>query len=250
MQFKIGDFEGPLDLLIYLIEKNEIDLFDIPIASLTDQYMEHLTGLEDLDIDVASDFLVMGASLMELKSRMMLPREKVEDSGDPRDELVLRLLAYRRCKYIAKDLELREKTYQGVAFRLPARPQELGLNPLPADYYYADESEFSLERFNRAVESLSTRNGARFQDITEKMNYIVSRDQWNLKKWIQDLWRLLKRKTKLKFNEVFPFDLGPKKRLTGFLALLELVKQNQVTAKQDGPFQDIEIKPLEVKPGE
>lgn len=241
-ELKLGDFSGPMDLLYFLIEKNEIDLFDIPVAELTAQYMAYLDGLDQLDMDAASDFLLMGASLLELKSKMMLPNEKEDvQEGDPRDELVLRLLAYRRCKLIAQNLEEREKRYAGVSFRLPENPSRLGLKPPDPTLLYADESEFRAERFLQARDAVKARNEARFQDLSEKMNYIVSREQLNLKTWMKNLWKKLKHGAKLSFDRLFPAKEGRRQRLTGFLAVLELLKQNKIKAKQDGPFADIII---------
>ncbi len=240
-QFRIGDFHGPLDLLIYLIEKHEIDLFDIPLASLTEQYLKYLEDLEGLDMDIASDFLLMGASLIELKSRMILPQDENNLSEDPREELVLRLLAYRRCKLIAEELKQREQLYSGVYFRLPENPKNLGILAADRTENYADESEFRSKKFDIALKKVSDRNQARFQDLSEKMEYIVSRETLNLKDWITNLWTKLKVKAKLSFNQLFPAKSGSSQRLTGFLAVLELLKQNSIEAKQEEPFADIII---------
>lgn len=240
--FTIGDFSGPLDLLIYLIEKNEIDLFEIPIASLTSQYLSFLENIETLDMDFASDFLVMGASLLEMKSRMILPRDEKDAVEDPRDELVLKLLQYRRCKLLASELQKREEQYGQVFFRAPENPEIFGVEQKDKRLFFADESEFRSIQFDKARRKLQSRNQARFQDISEKMDYIVSREQLNLKVWIKDLWAKLRNSISLSFNKLFPMERGAKERLTGFLAVLELIKQNSVTAIQEGPFSDIVIR--------
>ncbi len=241
-ELKLGDFSGPLDLLIFLIEKNEIDLFDIPVAELTDQYLDYLEKEDEAAMDLASDFIVMGASLLELKSRMMLPQDREEEEEDPRDELVLRLLAYRRCKLIADKLKERAALYAPVVFRLPENPAALGIEPFDPKLLYADESQFSAERFRSGREAVSARNAARFQDLSEKMDYIVSREQLNLKTWIKSLWSRLKHGITLSFNRLFPASKGRRERLTGFLAVLELLKQNRITAEQEEPFADIILK--------
>ncbi len=238
----LGDFSGPLDLLFYLIEKNEIDLFDIPIASLTSQYLTYLEGVTDLDMDVASDFLVMGSSLVQLKSQMMLPKPPADiESQDPRDELVLRLLAYRRCKLIASELRRREEIYSGVVFRVPENPAHLGLKPPDPEALWADETDFSQVRFRQARAALVERNQARFQDLSEKMDYIVSREHISIKEWIDKLWQALLEEPEVHFDRMFPAAAGRSKRLTGFLAVLELLKQNKVSAKQTKPFADLII---------
>lgn len=241
-ELRLGDFSGPLDLLFYLIEKNEIDLFDIPVASLTAQYLTFLDDLEQLDMDMATDFLVTGATLVQLKSAMMLPREKTDnDKADPRDELVLRLLAYRRCKLIAAELAKREELYASVVFRLPENPASLGLTPPDPTAQYADETDFSAARFKRSREALRARNAARFQDLHDKMEYIISREQISLKDWIEKLWQILLAKTTVSFDEVFPARRSKQGRLTGFLAVLELLKQNRILVEQAMPFAEIRL---------
>ncbi len=241
-ELTIGDFSGPLDLLFYLIEKNELDLFDIPIAELTGQYLRYLEGVTALDMDLMSDFLVMGSSLVQLKSQMMLPKpEAASDGGDPRDELVLRLLAYRRCKLIAAELKRREALYAGVIFRVPENPANLGIKAPDPAIFYADETDFSQTKFRQARAALAERNHARFQDLSEKMEYIVSREQISIKEWIDRLWQTLLSEPVIHFDQMFPTNSGRGKRLTGFLAVLELLKQNRITAKQAKPFADLVI---------
>ena len=126
--FKIREFEGPMDLLFHLIEKNDIDIYDIPIAEITKQYLDFIQGMKELDMDVASEFLVMGATLVSIKSRMMLPKAKKiegEEGDDPREELVISLLRYKRCRLFAEDLRKRREIYSGCALRLPTTAKEL-----------------------------------------------------------------------------------------------------------------------------
>ena len=107
LSVKLEAFEGPLDLLLHLIEKKNIDIYDIPIASITDQYIEYVDAMESTDMDTMSDFLVMAATLLNIKSRMLLPVDESlpEEEQDPRYELVQRLLEYKKCKYIADELK-------------------------------------------------------------------------------------------------------------------------------------------------
>lgn len=119
---KLPIFEGPLDLLLYLIERDEIDIFDIPIEHITNQYLEYLAQLESLNLEVAGEFLVMAAQLLEIKSRMLLPQqeqqpEEEEEVGDPRAELVARLLEYRRYKHVAEELKARAEVQRFVFAR-------------------------------------------------------------------------------------------------------------------------------------
>ena len=114
-EIRIQHFEGPLDLLCHLIEKNDIDIYDIPISEITAQYMDYLSAMKRLDMDVASEFLLMGATLVHIKSRMMLPGKKSGESDgteeDPREELVISLMRYKRCRVFANELRERRAKY-------------------------------------------------------------------------------------------------------------------------------------------
>ena len=102
---KIQVFEGPLDLLLHLIEKNKLNIYDIPIVDITDQYVAYVEQMEEENLDVVSEFLIMAATLIEIKSRMLLPKEEKEEEEDPREELVRRLLEYKVYKYAAGELD-------------------------------------------------------------------------------------------------------------------------------------------------
>ena len=119
--YKLEHFEGPLDLLLHLIEKNKIDIYDIPIADITAQYLEYVRQMEREDLNIVSEFLVMAATLLDIKARMLLPRE-VDEEGeeiDPRAELVERLLEYKRYKLLADELADRERGRFGISIRSP-----------------------------------------------------------------------------------------------------------------------------------
>ena len=126
LRFKLEKFEGPLDLLLHLIERDKIDIFDIPIVQITAEYMDYITQMEEEDLDLVSDFLVMAATLLEIKSRMLLPKEVDEETGeevDPRAELVARLLEYRKYKYMAEQLENQEDEAELYFYKPPTIPE-------------------------------------------------------------------------------------------------------------------------------
>ena len=128
LRFKLEKFEGPLDLLLHLIERDKIDIFDIPIVQITAEYMDYITTMEEEDLDLVSDFLVMAATLLEIKSRMLLPKEVDEETGeevDPRAELVARLLEYRKYKYMAEQLENQEDQAELYFYKPPTIPKEV-----------------------------------------------------------------------------------------------------------------------------
>lgn len=239
-ELHLGDFSGPLDLLLYLIDKNEIDLFDIPIAELTNQYLEYLTSLTEVDLNNIADFLAVASDLVQIKSKMILPSYKEDGSSeDPRDELVWKLLLYRRCKLIARQLEEREECYSGVIFRKRLTDNELGIEVKDKTVFYTDASEFKTFRFDEAVQNIAARNQARYQDLSEKINYIVKRKHLSILDQINNLNTQLNKHSIINFNSLYSKSESKAELLTGFLAVLELLKNNEIIATQKEAFADI-----------
>ena len=241
-ELSLGDFAGPLDLLLYLIDKNEIDLFDIPIAELTNQYLQYLDDLEQVDLENVADFINVGSDLIQIKSKMILPdyRAKLNESEDPRDELVWRLLLYRRCKYIAEELKSYANDYFGVHYRERLSDENLGIKrDAKVNDFAQVESEFSSIKFNKAIEDLLARNTARFQDLSEKIDYIVSRKHLSILDQIKQINQILDRRGEVNFNRIYRNSTSKAEVLSGFLAVLELVKNNTVDVYQREPFADI-----------
>ena len=219
-QIHLQSFEGPMDLLMHLIAKNKIDIYDIPIATLTEQYLAYLDEMKRFDIEIASSFLVMAATLLSIKSRMMLPKTVVtedEEEEDPRKELVERILAYR--KYQQASLELTARAEQEGRFcsRPPMK--------LPAHRVLAGPLSLKklLEAYGMAVrvgeelaipEALVTPDPIRVQDRIEEIEHLLGRTQ-----------------KPLRFSETFRMgDLGS--LITSFLAVLELLRLGRVHAWQ------------------
>ena len=141
LRLSIADYDGPMDLLNDLIDRNRFSIYDIPIAEITGQYLSYLQNMDELDMDLASDFLVMAATLVHIKSRMLLPDAKrggEDEAVDPREELVLQLIEYRRCKLIAAELSERQDRYSFFLMKLPETPRSLGIDlpvqPFPDDF--------------------------------------------------------------------------------------------------------------------
>jgi segregation and condensation protein A len=164
-EIKLRQFEGPLDLLLHLIEKNDVDIYDIPISTITSQYMDYIESMKEFDMELASDFLVMGATLVSIKSRMMLPGMTAsllpgDDSVDPREELVISLLRYKRCKMLAKELRSRNELYRDCMLRVPSTAKEMEV-----DIVYPPQ-EFVPEEFAKAIDNVCKRNEVRFADLS------------------------------------------------------------------------------------
>jgi segregation and condensation protein A len=234
IELKVTNFEGPLDLLFHLIEKNRIDLYDIPIAQITEQYLSYLDTLHSLDLEIASEFLLMAATLLQIKSRMLLPQrgeKKGEDGEDPREELVLKLLEYRRCKAIAGQLKERHDIYAACQYRVPETPGRLGLQTtLPP-------GDLDWNAFLQAGKQVARQNELRFNDLSGKLTSILRREKVSMKEKMRLIWRSVTGKIRVYFNELFPPGQSTRaERVTGFLALLELLRLGKVTARQDRPF--------------
>jgi len=229
---KLELFEGPLDLLLYLIKKEEIDLYDIPIAKITDQYLEYLELMKLLDLDIAGEFLVMAATLIHIKSKMLLPPDETDtqeqEEADPRAELVKRLLEYKKFKEAASELSHME-THQkhffsrvGPGFELPRQ---------------VSEDEF----FEATLFDLITAFTKVLKDIPRDVFHKVIKDEFTISEKIHDIIHMLVEKKKLIFTELFKAAKSKFEIITIFLALLELIKIREVVVMQHVPFGDIEI---------
>lgn len=239
-EIRIHHFEGPLDLLCHLIEKNDIDIYDIPISEITSQYMDYLSAMKSLDMDVASEFLLMGATLVHIKSRMMLPGKKSDGTNgaeeDPREELVISLMRYKRCRVFANELRERRAKYEGARFRARMTAKELGIDTKKIS------SDFEKDEFEKAIDEINNRNELRFNDISAKIKHILRRDKISVKERMKSLWLTITKKGKLFFSELFKGKKVEKiDRIVSFLAILELVRNNDITAEQKGSFEDILI---------
>ena len=235
----IREFEGPLDLLYSLIVKNDIDIFDIPIAEITEMYIGYLNQMKSLDMEIASEFIVMAATLIHIKSRIMLPSKADLASGseeDPREELVISLLRYRRCKMLAKELKSRNELYRDCVLRLPATAKEMNISII-----YPPQ-EFVPEEFEKAVENVCKRNEIRFADISTKITHILKRDKLSVKERMKSVWLKITGKGKLFFHELFEGKKADRTdKIVSFLAVLELLRNNRIDVTQKKPFDVILI---------
>lgn len=237
LTIQITEYESPLDLIYRLLEVNHVDIYDIPIADITEQYISVLenSSLAELDMELASEFLVMAATLMQIKSEMLLPDAKsdlvAEDFSDPREELVLRLLAYRRNKQLAFELEKNYAVNQGSYLKIAASAISLGLS------IEIVEDKISSEKFAQAVKSLIHRNKLRFSDQNQRIRQLLRREKFSVKDKMLEIIKRVFRKSRMFFSELFPMAKTSKaERVSGFLAILELIRQDKLKVKQSDPF--------------
>jgi len=227
-------FEGPLDLLLYLVKKDHLNIYDIPIAKVTQQYLEYINFMQLLDLDTVGDFLVMAATLMQIKSKMLLPASETsaeEEQEDPRAELVKRLLEYEKFKQIADNLREKELSQQDVFKRpkteLPAGAQAAAKE----DDKYFEASIFDLiSAFSQAL-----------KDIPKEVFYEVIKDQFTVEQKVHDILHLLLVETDVKLSALFSKAKDKLEIIVIFLAILELAKMKEIVARQDAAFEDIII---------
>jgi segregation and condensation protein A len=229
--FKLPRFEGPLDLLLHLIKRDEIDIHDIPIARITQQYLQYIELMRLLDLDVAGEFLVMAATLMRIKAKMLLPlpssREE-EDEGDPREELVQRLLEYRLYKEASEGLQSREGVRRSQHERGQV-PSEDDAGPLPL----APATLFDLIG---ALQRVMART-------PERVVYSVQTEAYDVEDKMSLIARTVAEDGRLLFSEVMRRATARMEIIVCFMALLELIKLGTVRCVQDANFDDILILP-------
>ena len=223
---KLQIFEGPLDLLLHLVRANEVDISDIPIAIITDQYLEYLDLMRALDINVAGDFLVMASTLMHIKSKMLLPRTAEDgEEEDPRDEIVRPLMAYVQLKEAADELVGREILDRDVF----TRGIEEDEGDDDEDLHATDVNLYQLmEAFKRVIKR-------RYPDVVLSF----TAETWSVKQKMAEIRDRLKGNKRILFRKLFIETASLSEMIATFLALLELVKIGFVNVLQEHPDKDI-----------
>ncbi|HUJ10734.1 MAG TPA: segregation/condensation protein A [Verrucomicrobiae bacterium] len=231
---KLEVFEGPLDLLLYLIKKEEVDIYDIPIERITNQYMEYLTLMQMLNLEVAGEFLVMAATLMYIKSRMLLPADQQvtdsesEEGEDPRWELIRQLVEYKKFKDAAAQLAQREEEQANL---FPRRAPETGIE-VDKDIPLAEVSIFDLiNAFNEVLKKASGRDD--FREIVE--------EKFTVSDKIEEILYTLRDRTQIVFSELFARATSRTEIVVLFLALLELIRLKRLKVRQEEAFGEIQV---------
>lgn len=232
INLKLEKFEGPFDLLYHLIEENEIDIYDIPIAIITQQYLEYI---ENADMNDMSEFLVMAAKLLQIKSKMLLPIEE-EESEDPREDLVKKLIEYKKIKQTVKFLEEKETEAQLRIYK------ENTYEPDEEKKESMDEvlEDINMENLYKTFKNLVVRNEERKDKLRADFGEI-KKDIYTLKDQIKYLESRIKKEDKFTFSSLFRDDFSKIKAVVTFLAMLELIKNKIIEAKQTENFKDILI---------
>ena len=243
INIRLDAFEGPLDLLYHLIEKNEIDIYDIPIAALTEQYMAYLEAAEDRDMDGMSEFLLMAATLLEIKSKMLLPAPKTEEETgpDPREELVQRLLEYKKIKDVTETFKEREEE-AALVFYKEADASVKKLKEQPPQELEDLLQGITMDDLYNAFQQVMARKETKVDRVRSSFRS-VQKDLFTVgekMEYIRDLL-ILRPHGKTAFHTIFRQNAGKMEKVVTFLALLELIKQKEVQITQEKNFGEILI---------
>jgi segregation and condensation protein A len=246
ISYKLEKFEGPLDLLLHLIEKNKIDIYDIPIVEITKQYLDYVNQMEKEDLNIVSDFLVMAATLLDIKSRMLLPAPEVEEDGeetDPRAELVARLLEYKKYKLLAQELAEMEDQAGDVLFKKPTVPREVAKYEPPVDLDQMLDG-LTLAKLQRIFDSVMRRQKEKVDPIRSKFG-TIKREPISLETKIMDVMHYARKHRKFSFRQMLERQRDKLEVVVSFLAILELMKIGKIHLTQEHTFDDMWIETLE-----
>lgn len=243
MTIKLDDFEGPLDLLLHLIEKNKMSIYDIQISPITDQYMEYIQALDKtqkVSLENMSDFILMAATLLYIKSEMLLPKPEIEDpEDDPRAELVARLLEYKKMKHISQKLKEREKDAEKTFFRnMPTQLEDYLPAEIPMDQVLGD---VTMERIYQVFADIVKRQSFTDKNTQVIDNLIMKRDSYTIEEKGRYILDLIEINKKIIFQDIFTKHTSKIEMIVTFMALLELVHKRQVRIYQKSLLEDIWI---------
>lgn len=245
ISYKLETFEGPLDLLLHLIEKNKVSIYDIPIVEITDQYLEYMNQMDKQDLNLVSEFLVMAATLLDIKSRMLLPAE-VDEEGeeeDPRAELVKRLLEYKAFKYMAVELGDREEMALKHFYKDPTIPKEVARYEPPVDLDGLLDG-LTLAKLQAVFQSVMKRQEDKVDPIRSKFGNI-KKEPVSLEEKITSVMQYARQHRSFSFRGMLLKQADKLEVVVTFLAVLELMKIGKIRLSQEEVFADMYIETLE-----
>ncbi len=238
---KLETFEGPLDLLLHLLEKNKVNIYDIPIVEITNQYMEYIREMERQDLDIMSEFMVMAATLIDIKAKMLLPKKATEeeDEVDPRAELVQQLLEYKLYKSISYDLKDRQLDADRVMYKAPTIPDEVSGYVPPLDM---DEllDGLTLQKLNAVFESVMKRQIDKLDPVRSRFGRI-EKEEISLEEKVVVLEQYAASHRQFSFRGLLERQSSKVQVIVTFLAILELMKTGKIEIFQKQAFDDINI---------
>lgn len=238
---KLPVFEGPLELLLHLIEKNKIDIYDIPIVEITNQYMEYIQAMEKSDLNVMSEFLLMAATLLDIKCRMLLPKEVNEEGEeeDPRQELVEQLLQYKMYKYMSYELKDRQIEGDMVLYKEPTIPEEVKNYEEPVDLDALLDG-LTLAKLNQIFQDVMKKQGDKIDPLRSKFGKI-EKEEVTLPEKLDFVEGYARQHKKFSFRSLLKTQSSKTQIVVTFLAILEMMKTGKIRIEQEQPFEDIMI---------
>lgn len=245
LSFTLEKFEGPLDLLLHLIEKNKVNIYDIPIVEITGQYMEYIQAMQEEDMEVMSEFLVMAATLLNIKSKMLLPTEEKEasqEAEDPRQELVERLLQYKMYKYASYELSDRQVDAGRILFKPETLPKEIAEYIEPVDTREL-LSNLTLQRLHEIFESVMKKQIDKIDPVRSKFGRIEKEDV-SMSQKMHSIQEYALKNKRFEFRALLEAQHTKMDVVVTFLCILELMKIGRMYVVQDGTFDKIEIEYL------
>ena len=246
ISYKLEHFEGPLDLLLHLIEKNKVNIYDIPIAEITEQYLDYVNHMDKEDLNVVSEFLVMAATLLDIKARMLLPKEIDEETGeeqDPRAELVARLLEYKKYKYMALVLQDREDDAGLIFYKKPTIPKEVAKYEPPVDL---DKllGDLTLAKLQKIFEQVMKRQEDKIDKVRSNFG-VIRKEPVSLEEKIGSVMEYARKHRQFSFRQILEKQGDRLEIVVTFLAILELMKIGKISLTQEHIFDDMQIETLE-----
>lgn len=231
-RLKLEVFEGPLDLLLYLIKKNDVDICDIPVARITEQYMQYIQMMQLLDLELVGDFLVMAATLLQIKSRMLLPPDPQAEvaQGDPREELIKRLNEYKRFKEIADELQLKEAIRKDF---FPRAMDEATINQMKED---AKEVYFEANLFD-----LITALSEALKKLPEEVIHEIIKEDYTIDQKIHEILHIMLNAPRMMLTDLFRKSRTKIEAIVTFMAILELIRLKEIKVIQKNLFGEIEV---------
>ena len=238
---KLEVFEGPLDLLLHLIDKNKIDIYDIPIVEITEQYLDYIKKMETEDMNIMSEFLVMAATLIEIKCRMLLPKEVNEEGEeeDPRAELVQKLLEYKMYKYMSFELRDRQVDAARNLYREQKLPEEVAAYRQPINYEEL-MGDMTLTKLQEIFKSIVRKQEDKIDPIRSKYGNI-EKEEVDMEAKMLYVEAYAREHRSFSFRKLLEKQTGKMEIIVTFLIILELMKTGKITISQESIFDDIMI---------
>lgn len=233
-EIRLENFEGPLDLLCHLIDKNKLSVYEIKISDITDQYIEYIKNMEEQNLEVTSEFLIMASTLLYIKSKGLLPKVDDDEEELTEEELLRRIIEYKQYKEVAKILKERYFIYSGRLYKLP------DVIKLPKQEL---EKVYDKDKIINAYKDLKSRNDTKINlNSKENMERIAISEGVTIVSKVKIIFRELLKHPKFVFNKLFDAEENrPVDIVTAFLGLLEMTRKNKVTVEQEENYSDITV---------